>query len=357
MTAIGSDLGVPQIVEGAPTADIYRIVEQARDYVRDTVGADDQYLTVRDRCVNRDERCAMWAAQGKCDDEEEDEEKDDGRKMWERCAPVCWTCEQLHYVARCPVDQNVKHAWYPGDLDRLFERIVNEPYYQRYSPTVLSRPGYVPGDDATTAPYQLGPWLVVLEDFTTPDEAAKLIEMGGHIGYERSEDVGDEHEDGEVDSVVSTGRTSTNAWCTTDVCEAEPLVQNVVERMENLTGIPRAYSEELQLLRYEVGQFYEEHHDYIEIDRMRYGGVRILTVFLYLNDVEDGGETDFPLLGLSVTPKRGRVVLWPSVLNDDPHLKDERTNHQAKPVRRGIKFGANAWFHQRHFRTGLSIGC
>ena len=48
----------------------------------------------------------------------------------------------------------------------------------------------------------------------------------------------------------------------------------------------------------EEGQFYEPHHDYIPLHRERFPGVRILTVFLYLNNVEEGGGTDFPRLGL-----------------------------------------------------------
>jgi prolyl 4-hydroxylase len=89
----------------------------------------------------------------------------------------------------------------------------------------------------------------------------------------------------------------------------------------------------------------------------RQQGVRILTLYLYLNDVEEGGGTNFDKLGVTVTPKRGRVVLWPSVFNDRPNIKDDRTTHQALPVKRGIKYGANAWFHMRDFKTPNREGC
>jgi prolyl 4-hydroxylase len=69
-------------------------------------------------------------------------------------------------------------------------------------------------------------------------------------------------------------------------------------------------------------------------------------VFLYLNDVEAGGGTKFNDLNITVMPKRGRALLWPSVHNDEPNLKDERTKHEALPVEAGVKYGANAWFHQ-----------
>ena len=90
-------------------------------------------------------------------------------------------------------------------------------------------------------------------------------------------------------------------------------------------------------------------------------GTRILTAYLYLNEVEEGGGTDFPGLGVTVMPKRGRVLIWPSVMDDDPLKKDKRTDHQALPVKAGIKYGANAWFHMRDFKVrkivwlGLSL--
>ena len=31
----------------------------------------------------------------------------------------------------------------------------------------------------------------------------------------------------------------------------------------------------------------------------------------YLNDVESGGETDFPQLGLRVSARRGRLLMFP----------------------------------------------
>lgn len=39
---------------------------------------------------------------------------------------------------------------------------------------------------------------------------------------------------------------------------------------------------------------------------------RCLTWLMYLNDVEEGGETEFPAYGLRVKPKAGRLVIWPA---------------------------------------------
>ena len=70
-------------------------------------------------------------------------------------------------------------------------------------------------------------------------------------------------------------------------------------------------------------------------------GVRILTLFLYLNDVEGGGETRFSNLDINVAPRRGRAILWPSVLNEAPNVKDIRTEHEALTVTNGVKYGVS----------------
>lgn len=66
---------------------------------------------------------------------------------------------------------------------------------------------------------------------------------------------------------------------------------------------------------------------------------------MYLSDVDAGGGTDFPDLGITVMPKKGRALLWPSVYNAEPMTSDDRTRHQALPVEAGKKFAANGWIH------------
>jgi prolyl 4-hydroxylase len=86
-------------------------------------------------------------------------------------------------------------------------------------------------------------------------------------------------------------------------------------------------------------------------------GPRILTFYLYLSDVEEGGETAFPSLGIKVKPKKGKAVLWPSTLNDNLEEMDRRTMHEAMPVIKGVKYGANAWIHLYNYRVPNLWGC
>ncbi len=62
-------------------------------------------------------------------------------------------------------------------------------------------------------------------------------------------------------------------------------------------------------------------------------------VFLYLNDVDEGGGTHFNKLGITVQPKTGRAVIWPNVYDADPSAKDSRTQHEALAVIKGVKYG------------------
>ena len=61
-------------------------------------------------------------------------------------------------------------------------------------------------------------------------------------------------------------------------------------------------------------------------------GPRILTFFLYLSDVEEGGETAFPSLGIKVKPKKGKAVLWPSVMDHDLLQYEPLSLHEVSGV-------------------------
>ena len=74
-------------------------------------------------------------------------------------------------------------------------------------------------------------------------------------GYKQSTDVRGLTFDGSLDSVESTGQTLYNAWCSND-CYKDPITVKVMSRISNLTGILVENSENLQLVRYHEGQFY-----------------------------------------------------------------------------------------------------
>lgn len=116
--------------------------------------------------------------------------------MKHKCAPVCKSCDYLSIETRCPLDPNAKDAWYPGDITKMFERLMSDPEFQKYEPKIVSRPTYLEGDTELTAEYKIGPWMAILDNVISEEEAQKMIELGGIEGYKRSADVGDKLEDG-----------------------------------------------------------------------------------------------------------------------------------------------------------------
>ena len=100
-----------------------------------------------------------------------------------------------------------------------------------------------------------------LPSIPSDEECDRLIELGAAQGYERSTEYdNDTNVDGSAKFVEAEGRTSTNAFCHEE-CHDDPHVVSVVERIAEMTGIPSDNYESLQLVRYEEGQFYEQHHD------------------------------------------------------------------------------------------------
>jgi len=199
------------------------------------------------------------------------------------------------------------------------------------------------------------PYIVTFDNFLTDEETDALISTVEGT-WEQSTDSGSVNEFGEAGRTLSTGRTSSNAWCRSNCMENEH-VQNVLYKIEDVTRIPWSHYESFQVLRYYQGQKYVVHHDMSPRQNRLSCGPRILTFFLYLSDVEEGGETNFPQVGIKVQPRKGRAVLWPSTLDNDLQAQDGRTHHEALPVIRGTKYAANTWIHLYDFETSNLWGC
>jgi prolyl 4-hydroxylase len=119
--------------------------------------------------------------------------------MKKACAPTCHTCDYLSIESRCPLDPNAPDAWGPGDLDKTFVKLTQEPYLSEYEVKVLSSPPD-------------GPWVLTMENIVSAEEAERLIELGGVEGYTQSQNTGKVLPTGETERLNSTTRTSMNAW-------------------------------------------------------------------------------------------------------------------------------------------------
>ena len=177
--------------------------------------------------------------------------------MATNCAPACHTCHMIDFKARCPpLPEGTPPALEPGDLDKMFARIISTaPGNQTNASVNPDMPPYTV--HVHSSPDDNGrPWVVTFENFLTKEEAQELIWLGHQEEYKRSEDVGKLKFDGSFDSKQSTGRTSENAWCSAfKGCRWKEVPSRVLNRISAVTGIPSDHSEDLQLLKYEKGQY------------------------------------------------------------------------------------------------------
>jgi hypothetical protein len=65
---------------------------------------------------------------------------------------------------------------------------------------------------------------------------------------------------------------------------------------------------------------------------------RILAYTIYLNTVEEGGETEFLYQSQRVKPVKGRIVIWPA---NFPYV------HRGNPPLSGEKYIATSWINYR----------
>ncbi|URM34729.1 2OG-Fe(II) oxygenase [Cytobacillus firmus] len=123
------------------------------------------------------------------------------------------------------------------------------------------------------------------------------------------------------------------------------LVARIEKRVSQIMNIPVEHGEGLQILNYKIGQEYKAHFDFFSSTSRAAGNPRISTLVMYLNDVEQGGETYFPKLNLSVSPQKGMAVYF-EYFYDDQNLND-LTLHGGAPVVIGDKWAATQWMRRK----------
>ena len=217
-----SSWGVPQDLSAESARANFH---EATTYVNTVVMGDPAYANVRENCRLEHELCSYWAAIGECHANPE--------FMLYECAPSCQSCDQLDWNLRCWFDPSHVLWNSTGQVHALKERLARE-----YNAVVQSA----------------DPWILTVDDFLSAEDCETLIQWGHKLGFERSVDAGKILQDGSMESVVSSYRTSTNAWCLSG-CYEDPVTQAVLQRLETMLDIPRVHYEYFQLLKYEVSQF------------------------------------------------------------------------------------------------------
>ncbi|UHA75148.1 2OG-Fe(II) oxygenase [Paenibacillus sp. 481] len=178
------------------------------------------------------------------------------------------------------------------------------------------------------------PLVVVLGNVLSDEECDELIE-NARERLQRSK-IGE-------DRTVNQIRTSSGVFC-----EENETITTIEKRISRIMNIPIDHGDGLQVLQYTPGQEYKPHYDFFAETSRASANNRISTLVMYLNDVEEGGETTFPMLNLSVSPNKGMAVYFEYFYSN--HELNELTLHAGTPVITGEKWVATMWMRRQTFR-------
>lgn len=142
------------------------------------------------------------------------------------------------------------------------------------------------------------------------------------------------------------------AWSTAfGVMRRDFICAVLAGRAARLCGRPILHHEAPNVIRYEPGQEYAAHYDFIRPAMIQSSpvkkaeGQRLFTFVTYLNEDFEGGETSFLDLGLTYKGKTGDALIWANVLpSGEP---DTGTLHAGLPPTAGRKWILSQWIRDR----------
>jgi len=182
--------------------------------------------------------------------------------------------------------------------------------------------------------------VTIIDNVLTEFECKRLIELGSK-NFQKA---------GTLGKKIDGYRVADGSW----LKGPDELVDKVKSMVSIMTGHPIENQEEVHIVKYNVGGEFKPHHDFFHEteeyykDHIKLGGQRIMSCLFYLNDNFKGGETEFPIKKLTITPRQGRLLIWSNLTaNDDI---DTESLHAGLPVISGTKYVAVVWIRESAFK-------
>lgn len=135
--------------------------------------------------------------------------------------------------------------------------------------------------------------------------------------------------------------------------EETPFIAMLDRRISEVMNSPVENGEGLQVLRYGPNAKNTPHFDYLipsnqaNRESLARSGQRISTMVSYLNDVESGGETFFPEVGLSIAPRKAHSAYFE--YGNSLRQVDPKSVHSGAPILKGEKWVVVKWMRERRF--------
>ena len=193
--------------------------------------------------------------------------------------------------------------------------------------------------------YNNTPTIVVEDNVLSPALCERIISLATNKG------LGDNliNRDGKyIQDEIRTSKGTFFSYGDNDVLDS------VIEALSDMCGLPPTRLEPVSIQRYQPGQEYKPHYDAFLPDEMeempkaskvKQGGNRCVTMIAYLNDVQDGGGTVFPVLGFAIQAVQGRVIMFGNL--DEHKIPHPSSLHMGLPPENGDKWILTFWFREK----------
>ena len=143
----------------------------------------------------------------------------------------------------------------------------------------------------------------------------------------------------------------TNSDCHLVLPYGDLVLLLVRARLANLIRIALSHLEVSTILHYALGQEFMPHYDFLDdtwpgyAQQIAADGQRVFTFLIYLNEGFEGGETEFPLIGLRHIGRVGDALFFWNVRANGSVDRD--TLHAGLPPATGEKWLFSQWVRNR----------
>ena len=343
-------------------------------YARYTLTDPSTDSKTRERCRNESRMCAEWASRmSYChpttngqeeqiimNSNDENNISDGVVFMMNRCPLACQMCEELESFHSCTGRRhpNSQPSFQSGELNSFFERKRAGDEWTEYEPIFVSYP------NAEKKENKDDPYVVLLQNFLSEEEANHLQSLGSEIGWERA-------------SSVSLEPHDTATCHHSDQCNKDTIYQQIMLRISSLTNSSISHLTPMEMVEYQSSKPQREKQQ--RLNNLPYNsevssfwmpaGSRVLSIFCFLSDGSaekeggsGGGGIGFPYLDwLSIRPKKGMAVVWPNVRNRNLLESDPLTSVEYFPLHgeegKGLLFGAKVNVMLYNWTDADTRGC
>ncbi len=146
-------------------------------------------------------------------------------------------------------------------------------------------------------------------------------------------------------------RHRSNTAASFSLMETDLVMLLIQHRMWACCGVPLRNMETMAVLHYAPGEQITNHYDFVDPQTPNYAdviaseGQRIVTFLVYLNEGYEGGETEFPRLGVKHKGRRGEGLYFVNALpSREPDL---RMLHAGRPPAGGEKWVISQFIRDR----------